>query len=164
MDLPIRGSAKVAFSPDQRWLVTGDTVSYQFWRTGTWVHDQENIPSAMGEHYGTMAFSSRKTALAIACRRTEFKILHPITLEVRSSPDFDHEAPLCFDPSGSIMVTYGPTGGLFFWKTDTIRAHLLGLGLDWEDLPQFAPISYPVVRRVVVPAAENEGKAPMPGR
>ena len=85
----------------------------------------------------------------------ELKILNPFTLEEMSNPDFDHEAPLCFDPSGSIMVTYGPTGGLFFWKTDTLREKLVEMGLDWKKLPQFDPIAYPAVRRVIVPAAGN---------
>jgi serine/threonine protein kinase/WD40 repeat protein len=155
-DLPlIRGSARVAFSrdPDVNRLVTGDTEAYRFWKTGTWELERE-IPSAMGGHHGIMAFSPRMTALIIACQRAELKVLNPFTMEEVSSPDFDRESPLCFDSSGRLMITTGQSGGIFFWKLDEVRAHLVGMGLDWKHMPEFPKeLPLPVVRRVVVPAA-----------
>ena len=116
VDLPIHGSAKVTFSPDGKWFVTGDTEAYRFWEPGSWKLMRE-IPSQMGDSSGLMAFSPRMTALIIACRRAELKVLDPFTLEELSAPDFDRESPLCFDPYGSVMVTTGQSGGLFFWRT-----------------------------------------------
>jgi serine/threonine protein kinase/WD40 repeat protein len=150
VDLPIRGSAKVAFSPDGKWFVTGDTEFYQFWETGTWKL-KRSIPSQMGDTSGLMAFSPRMTALIIACRRAELKVLNPFTLEELSAPDFDRETPLCFDPHGRVMITTGQTGGLFFWNLDTVRSRLVPLGLDWSHMPPFPGLELPLVRRLVLP-------------
>ncbi|MGI9244286.1 MAG: hypothetical protein ACR2RV_26035, partial [Verrucomicrobiales bacterium] len=46
-----------------------------------------------------------------------------------SSPDFDTEIPICFSPSGRILVTAKPTGSIFFWKLDLVRTRL---EKDWE--------------------------------
>ncbi|MCX6867646.1 MAG: serine/threonine-protein kinase [Verrucomicrobia bacterium] len=156
-DLPIRGSARVAFSPDPnvKRLVTGDTEAYRFWKTGIWELERE-IPSKMGGGHGMMAFSPRMTALIIACHgaELEFKVLNPLTLEEESSPDFDQESPLCFDPTGRLMITTSQSGGIFFWKLDEVRAHLDGTGLDWKHMPAFPKeLPPPVVRRVVVASA-----------
>jgi hypothetical protein len=70
-----------------------------------------------------------------------------------SSPDFDRESPLCFDPSGRLMINTGQAGGIFFWKLDEVRAHLVEMGLDWKHMPEFPKeLPLPVVRRVVVAA------------
>jgi WD40 repeat protein/tRNA A-37 threonylcarbamoyl transferase component Bud32 len=153
VDLPIRGSAKVAFSPEGKWFVTGDTEFYQFWETGTW-QLKRSIPSQMGDTSGLMAFSPRMTALIIACRRAELKVLNPFTLEELSAPDFDRETPLCFDPHGRVMITTGQTGGLFFWNLDTVRSRLVPLGLDWNHMPPFPELQLPLVKRVEVQGVE----------
>jgi serine/threonine protein kinase/WD40 repeat protein len=150
VDLPIHGSAKVAFSPDGKWFVTGDTEAYRFWEPGSWALKRE-IPSQMGDSTGLMAFSPRMTALIIACRGAELKVLNPFTLEELSAPDFDRESPLCFDPNGRLMITTGQSGGLFFWKLDAVRSRLVSMGLDWNHMRQFPELILPVVKRVVVP-------------
>jgi WD40 repeat protein len=151
VDLPIHGHARVAFSLDGRWLVTGDTEAYRFWKIGSWELDRK-IPSQMGEFNGVMSFSPRMTVLIIACRRAELKVLNSLTLEELARPDFDRESPLCFDPSGMMMVTTGPSGGVFFWKLDNIRSRLNDLGLDW-DWKDFPRLELPVVRRIALPDA-----------
>ena len=151
VDLPIHGSASVGFSPDGRWLVTGDTEAYRFWKMGVWELGKQ-ISSGMSEHYGRMAFSAkRKTVMAIACQRDELKVIELKHLTELTAPDFDREAPLCFDPDGLMLVTSGETG-TFFWQLDAVRAWLKEFDLDWEFLPDFESIRFPVVRRVVVPA------------
>jgi WD40 repeat protein/tRNA A-37 threonylcarbamoyl transferase component Bud32 len=150
VDLPLHGSTKVTFSPDGKWLVTGDTEAYRFWETGTWKLKRE-IPSQMGDSSGLMAYSPRMTALIIARRRAELKVINPFTLEELSAPDFDRESPLCFDPYGRVMITTGQTGGLFFWKLDAVRAKLKVIGLDWPQMPPFSVLELPVVKRVVLP-------------
>jgi hypothetical protein len=80
------------------------------------------------------------------------KVLNSLTLEELASPDFDRESPLCFDPSGMMMVTTGPSGGVFFWKLDNIRSRLNDLGLDW-DWKDFPRLELPVVRRIALPDA-----------
>lgn len=147
VDLPIRGSAKVVFSPDGKWLLTGDTEAYRFWEPGSWTPKHE-IPSQMGNSNGLMAYSPRMTALTIAYRGAEFKVLNPYTLETISAPDFDRESPLCFDPYGSMMMTTGQTGGLFFWKLDQVRVRLAMIGLDWKHMRPFPVLQIPLVKKV----------------
>ena len=149
VDLPVRGSAKVVFSPDGKWLVTGDTEAYRFWELGSWNLKRE-IPSQMSNSSGLMAYSPRMTALTIACRGAELKVLNPFTLEELSAPDFDRESPLCFDPYGRVMITTGQAGGLFFWKLDAVRSRLVKIGLDWVHMPPFPVLELPVVRRVEI--------------
>jgi serine/threonine protein kinase len=91
---------------------------------------------------------------AIACRRSEFKMLLLGDLTELTAPDFDHEMPVCFDPTGMIMVTSGTTG-IFFWKLDAMRAELAKLGLDFDELrdrpfPILPPDKFPIVRRVIL--------------
>ena len=162
-DLPIRGSARVAFSYDEkrqvRKLVTGDSQAYRFWETGSW-EAKGSIDSEMGDSCGVMAFSPRETVLILACRGAELKVYDPSGAMEFSSPDFDREIPLCFDPDGRIMITTGQSGGIFFWKLDEVRAHLLqqGLdwhlprpGLDWAEMPQYDSREFQIVKRVVLP-------------
>jgi hypothetical protein len=126
----------------------------------------------MGDSPGMLAFSPRRTALAIACKRDELKVLQPfafgvpadllredLALAEMASPDFDREAPLCFDPSGRLMVTTGRTGGLFFWRLDEVRSRLKGIRLgeknsDWEGLPDYPAQSFERVRAVVAAGPE----------
>ncbi len=159
-DLPIRGSARVAFSPHFPRLLTGDAESYRLWETGSWTMKNEFL-SQMTRSSGLMAFSPRPTALIVACRRAELKVLNPFTLDVLSSPDFDRESPLCFDPTGRIMITVGQTGGVFFWKLDALRARLKEMPLkvanlkeatlDWEEMEAFEDPVPPVLKRVIAP-------------
>ena len=163
VDLPVRGSARVAFSHDGgrqvRSLVTGDSQAYRFWETGSW-EATGKIDNEMGDSCGVMAFSPRETVLILACRGAELKVYDPSGTMELSSPDFDREIPLCFDPDGRIMITTGQAGGVFFWKLDDVRARLLqqGLdwhlpppGLDWAGMPPYESRAFPIVKRVVLP-------------
>ena len=47
--------ANCALSEDGRWLATGDTESYRFWKYGTW-ELKGTVPSQMGESQGAIAF------------------------------------------------------------------------------------------------------------
>jgi serine/threonine protein kinase/WD40 repeat protein len=152
IDLPAPGAATVAFAPDDRWLVTGDTEAYRFWNPVSWQCEHVVPNGGMGESYGRMAFSPRTTVAAVACRKAEFKLLLLLGKpQELTAPDFDREAPLCFDPTGMLMVNTGLTG-VFFWKVDTIRSELARLGLDFEELKDhpFPALSLPVVRRILV--------------
>lgn len=152
-DLPIHGSSTVAFSANQKWFVTGDSEFYSFWRPGSWKLERK-IPSESGEQYGTMAFSPRNTAIAIARRRAEFQVLDPVTLDPLSSPDFDRETPLCFDSYGILLVNCTQGGGLVFWKLDAVRSHLEKMGLDWTELAKIPKMTLPVIRHVILPTIE----------
>jgi WD40 repeat protein/tRNA A-37 threonylcarbamoyl transferase component Bud32 len=164
VDLPIRGSARVAFSHDHesqvRRLVTGDSEAYQFWETGSWKL-KGSIKNEMSDSCGVMAFSPRETVLAVACRGDELKIYDPSGSMELSSPDFDREIPLCFDPpplGGRILITTGQSGGVFFWKLDEVRKHLFQLGKEWNlpepgldwKMKEFDQPEPPIVKRVVV--------------
>ena len=163
VDLTVSGSASVAFAPGDRWLVTGDTEAYRFWDTAAWKCAHTVPTGGMGESYGRMAFSPRTTVAAIACKREKFRMLLLGNLQELTAPEFDREVPLCFDPTGMIMVNAGHAG-LFFWKLNTIRTELLRLhadrdpdmNLDFDELkqlpfPSIPEDKFPVVRRIILP-------------
>ena len=166
VDLPVRGTARVAFSHDKerqvRRLVTGDSEAYRFWEIGSW-KPKGSIVSEMRDSCGVMTFSPRETVLAIACRGAELKVYDPWGAMELSSPDFDREIPLCFDPDGKFMITTGQSGGVFFWKLDEVRRHLEqqgkawnlpSPGLDWAEMPAFPEKHRTIVKRVVISGAD----------
>jgi WD40 repeat protein len=152
VDLPSRGTARVVFSPDSKRLVACDTDVYRFWKTGSWEVERE-IPSQMGGTSGIVCFSPRPTVLIIAYHRAELKVIDVDSLQEVCSPDFDRETPLCFDSDGRLMITVSPSGGVFFWKLDAVRANLLKMGLDWKSMKLFDPFDLPLLDRVVLPSS-----------
>jgi len=152
VDLPVPGAATVSFAPEDRWLVTGDTENYRFWNPQSWTCDHVVPSGGMGEWYGRVAFSPRTTVAAVACQGGKFKLLLlKKDLEELTAPDFDRESPLCFDPTGMLMVNTS-AAGLFFWKLDTIRSELERLNLDFDELKDhpFPALSVPVVRSILL--------------
>ena len=174
-EIPVSGAARVAFSPLPRqqpghgskgdpgveWLITGDAERYQFWKTGSWT-DQgcPKIPSNMGKFQGKLALSSRGTALAIAVDEEEMQVFDLLTEETLSQPDFDREIPLCFDPTGTLMITARQSGGtgIFFWRLAVLRPRLdHEWGLDWEHLPDIPHLHFDEVEVRLPPTAPPSG-------
>ena len=82
-------------------------------------------------------------------------MIHVKLLQEVCSPDFDRETPLCFDPEGRLMITVSPSGGVFFWRLDEIRADLHRLDRDWkkEEMEPFEPFHLRLLDRVVLPSS-----------
>ena len=68
-ELPTGMLTNVAFSPDGKWLATGNTRRFQYWRVSTWALDRE-IPRAPGMGLpGPIAFSETESKRRLAFRR-----------------------------------------------------------------------------------------------
>jgi WD40 repeat protein len=144
-ELPVRGSALSAFSPNSEWLLTGSPTEYCFWKTGSWDPGLTIPRDRAGDFNGTMAFSpdGRMVALLIGRNSQVRLIALPQGQELAT---LDTGEPLCFSPDNSQLATSGEDRRtLFVWDLRLIRHHLAAMKLDF-DLPHFPP---PVSKREV---------------
>lgn len=149
--LPIEEPARVAFSHDGRWLMTGDSRQYRVWNSGSW----DEVPSMrmenqMGDLPGRMVFSPRDTAVVISRNVQELVVLRSDTLGVMAQPSFDQQWPLCISGDGMIMSTEAPGGRVCLWDLAAIRKELKSAGLDWQNLPQLPNLTIPTVASIDV--------------
>jgi WD40 repeat protein len=135
-ELPVRGSALSAFSPNSEWLLTGSPTEYCFWKTGSWDPGLTIPRDRAGDFNGTMAFSpdGRMVALLIGRNSQVRLIALPQGQELAT---LDTGEPLCFSPDNSQLATSGEDRRtLFVWDLRLIRHHLAAMKLDF-DLPHF---------------------------
>lgn len=132
--LPATGSANVLFSPDGTHLLVATSEKYEMWKTADWSIDAK-VPTRLGNYFGGMAFSPRRTALALESEHNRIRILHPGDLVELAAPDFDHQAPLVFSPEGALLVNLDAKSRLVIWNLVEVRAGLKSIGLDWDLLP-----------------------------
>lgn len=156
LDLPVVGSAPVAFYPKTSlpkigamptMLLTGDSTAYRIWLLHPvlgWVQNSEhaNEMATLEEQVATMVFSPRGTVAVTCFSRKYLQILHSTKLTVMAQPKFDKQWPLTMSPDeGRILVTEATDGRMFLWNLEVARQELAERGLDWEDLGPFdAPL------------------------
>jgi WD40 repeat protein len=133
-DLPIRGRSLMAFSPDNKWLVTGGIYEYRFWRTGSWQPGLRIPRESRGYYAGPLAFSRDGTMLAIARSPQLAQLIDPAdgkqlaTLEV---PNPSILAWFAFSPDGNRLAAASRYGWTYLWDLRLIRRQLKAMGLDW---------------------------------
>ena len=160
VDLPVKGSATVAFFPIKihpekgplpTMLLTGDATAYRLWvkhPTAGWV-EQSKHPNDMvspGGKVARMAFSPRGTVVVTTFGRKYLQILHPTKLVVKAQPRFDKQWPLTMSPDGRILATEATNGRMFIWNLEVARRELDERGLDWEEFDPFEPDVVPLLQ------------------
>jgi WD40 repeat protein/tRNA A-37 threonylcarbamoyl transferase component Bud32 len=128
------GDARVAFSPDGRWLVNGTKDEYRFWEVGSWQPGLRipRIPEALA---GPLAFSTDGKLLAIAHSLREVHLIETATgreLATLTAPEPHPVAWLCFRPDGEQLAVACGNRILQLWDLRRIRERLAEMGLDWE--------------------------------
>ncbi len=135
--LPVATESKtVAFSPDSRWLVTGDYERYQFWDTTNWNRRFLVDRSASVGHIGRVAFSADSRIAAVTSTADLVKLVdlasgnELATLESSAPQEI---IALEFSPDGSqLTVTgLGQTHYLQLWNLTSLRQKLKAMNLDW---------------------------------
>ena len=140
-DLPVKGTATVAFSPDGQWLVTAANV-YEFWRTGSW-QLQRSIPGTSGGNQGgRIAFSLKGKVMAITISSNLVQLIETNTgrvlADLEATPKPSWVQWLCFSSDGNQLATACGTEGIRVWDLRRIRQRLAAMHLDW-DMPHYPP-------------------------
>ena len=135
--LPVARELKgLAFSPDDRWLVTGDIKEYKFWDTASWKCVFSVPRTATGGHAGVIAFSSDSRMVAVAISAQLVRLLDAAsgselaTLESSAPQDI---SCLEFSPDGSqlAVIGMGHTHYIQLWDLRLLRKELGAMKLDW---------------------------------
>ena len=140
--LPNSWVATVAFSPDDRWLVTTTWEECTFWEVGTWKLVRR-FPC--NSSYGAAAFSANGK---IAALKTSYETVQLVNCETGipfaqvHPPQKGTVSWIALTPDGSKLVAglMGQTRAIGTWDLRAIRNRLAELGLDW-DQPPYPPAS-----------------------
>jgi len=135
-NLPVEGNANVAFSPDGKWLVSGASEAYRFWKVGVW--DSAHAIGRVGaaDLWGEMAFAPDGKMLAIAKSRGLIQLIEPNTGQELANLDAGPQTPLCFSPDGSELTVRGQHEYIQIWDLRLVRQGLAAMQLDWN-LPAY---------------------------
>jgi WD40 repeat protein/Flp pilus assembly protein TadD len=127
-DLALAHSAGVEFSPDGRWLSTLSTPS-RLWEVSTW----REVMQIGGD---ARCFSPDGRLVLVSDSNMVLRLVETETgrtLARFESPDSCDVGWATFSPDGSrLVVTTNDGPAVHVWDLRTIRAHLAGMGLDWD--------------------------------
>ncbi len=131
VQLPL-GNARVAFSPDGRWLGVGGTARYRFFRTGSWTlgpeidHGGENGGMRMAFHPDSRIVALLDSSLSVV-RLVEVESGR--VLASLNAPDGVLTACLVFSPDGRFLAAGRSDQQVDVWDLSTIRDRLVELSL-----------------------------------
>jgi WD40 repeat protein/tRNA A-37 threonylcarbamoyl transferase component Bud32 len=137
-----RAHARVAFSPDGRWLVAGRQRDFLVWPVGQWAENPLTLPREnTGDGEGALAFSRDSRLLAITRTPAEVQLIDLASFtEVARLLAPDARAIDCmrFSPDGSQLAVATQNHVIQLWDLRTICRDLHKMDLNWE-LPAYAP-------------------------
>jgi serine/threonine protein kinase/WD40 repeat protein len=142
-ELPVKGTAVVAFSPDELWLATADMNELKLWKTSSWEPGPRSLPGDQVSEINPLAFSPDGQLLARVHASYEIQVLKVPSCEVVATlrvPTLAHIGSLTFSPDGGKFAAVEWSGQIDIWDLRLIRAELTKLNLDW-DLPALSPAS-----------------------
>jgi WD40 repeat protein len=134
-------SARVAFSPDGRWLVIGTYDKYLLHsrRDGLWQAVREIPRPTRDPPNGAMAFTRDGRILATVHSLDQVKLFDLASgheLATLPPPRQSVMDWLCISPAGSqLLAAATSTGEIHQWDLRRIRQQLAELGLDWDAQP-----------------------------
>jgi eukaryotic-like serine/threonine-protein kinase len=141
--LPV-DQARVAFSPDSEWLVTGTPREYSAWRVGSW-ELVRRLRRSSAVWLGRMAFSADGRLLAVADSDRSVQLLDArafAPVATLTAPDLRLITHLRFNAAGDRLAAATESGPIQLWDLGRIRHELAALDLHW-DLPTYAPVPAP---------------------
>ena len=144
-DLPgesLNGDARVAFSPDGQWLVSGTPREYRFYEVGFWQPGRSHPRERAGGSASPLAFSTDSKVLAILQNPRLVQLIDVATgqeLASLTSPDPRPIGDLSISADGSRLAAVCGDGVIQVWDLRALRQGLADVGLDW-DLPSYRPL------------------------
>ena len=133
VDLPVESNTNVAFSPDEKWLVTGNPDEYRFWEVGSWQPRHAVPRDHAGDIWGRMTFAHDSRTLAVSILRDGgLQLLNPNTGRTLTKLDApSQQTPGCFSPDGQQLAVTAEGGVLQVWNLKLVREQLAAMKLDW---------------------------------
>ena len=134
--LPIRNGARAAFSPNGRWLATGDNTEYRLWDRDTW-KPLYTVPRQFTDTWSQLAFSADNSMLAVAHSLDVVRLLEAATgrgLATLEAPEPQDIIWISFSSDGTQLAVASAHGPIHLWNLGVIRQQLDEMKLDW-DLP-----------------------------
>jgi eukaryotic-like serine/threonine-protein kinase len=144
-ELPIKGTACVAFSPDEQWLAAADMNELRLWKTGSWESGPRSLVGDLVSEINPLAFSPDGRLLAAVHAIYEIQILKVPGCELVATlrvPTLAHLSSLCFNHDGTKFAALEWGGQIDVWDLRVMRGELAKLNLDW-DLPPFPAAADP---------------------
>ena len=132
----VSGSARLAFSPDGTWLVTGAGNEYRFWKVGTWDPGLRVVLPA-GANARELTFDHTGRKLAVIWGQTQVRILAAESHEelvTLSMPGQESVSALSFSPDSTKLAVGCANGATYVWDLQRLQAELGQLGVNWSDL------------------------------
>lgn len=132
--IPNEAYAKVAFSPDARWLLAQTGSEIHIWEAGSWQVAQQIRKVQGGDQLGGTAFTPDGKILAASLSSSVVGLFDMATFRLLArldSPDAYLVWWLGFSPDGNRLVAASETRGIHVWDLRRIRAQQKDMGLDW---------------------------------
>jgi WD40 repeat protein len=128
--------AIVAFSPDNRWLLTGTGSGYQLWHVGTWEKGPRLAPEGGARLTGSAAaFNPQGDLLAVQLNDDRIALVstHDASvLAILEPPRPLRLEFLQFTGDGAQLAALGADQVIQLWNITTLRRELRARGLDWQ--------------------------------
>jgi WD40 repeat protein len=145
-EFPDYRRSRVSFSAKGDRLVVATGGGYHFHRSGAWELAHE-LPCRMGADLGWLVWSPRDTVFAAEPEDYALSIYDAHSMVLLTSPQFERQRPLGFNPDGSLLLTTDNRHRVHQWDLALIRVELDRLDTDVEFDP-LPPSNAPLVEEV----------------
>jgi eukaryotic-like serine/threonine-protein kinase len=149
--LPVGKGCWAAFSPNNRWLATGDSTEVRLWERANW-KTLWTARRQFTDFWVALAFSEDSSMLAVAHSRDVVRVFEAATgreLATLEAPEPQDIISLAFNPDGTQLAVVSDHGPIHLWDLRLIRQQLARMNLDWE-LPPYPPATLPASGPVTV--------------
>jgi WD40 repeat protein/serine/threonine protein kinase len=133
-----RAGSQTLFSPNGKWLLTGDNLEYRLWEVGSW-RLVYTISRGDTGYAAFMAFSPDSSILALTPSRDTVRLVEAASgreLATLDAPEANDIYYLSFSPDRAQLAVVYRYGPIQIWDLRLLRSELAAMNLDWISPPQ----------------------------